>query len=103
MLRRPRPLAKRLEALLARSVPGIVMVLGVSADSAAALAAAKSLDQPTCLWFQSNADLEERLFVDSTFQNAYGVTAADARSCLQNADLLIAQTDRQRELLRQTA
>ncbi len=95
------PLQTRLASLLDPISPGVVICFGVSGDSRAAIAAASELGRSSLLWFQSNADLDSRLYAGPDFRNDYGVTAVDAQWCLDHARMLIAQTEHQHMLLRQ--
>jgi len=95
-----RSLELRLEKLLKPVRPGIVIALGVSAESGAALAAADAAGHEGIVWLQSNGDLDERFFAEPGYQNVYGVTGDDANACLKGKHLLIAQTEHQRERLR---
>jgi glycosyltransferase involved in cell wall biosynthesis len=100
--RRP-ALLQRLANLLRPAPPTVVIGFGVSADSRATIEAAAELGSHSIVWFQSNADLDPRLFTESSYRNEYGVTSADAQKCLELADVLIAQTGRQRDLLSQVS
>ena len=96
-LTQPRPnLDRQLDRLLNSAQPDVVLVLGVSDASAAAVRAAQSLGLPAWIWWRSNADLDERFLSDDQFVDPYGVTAPDARSTYR-ADGLICQTEWQRD------
>ncbi|QDT55373.1 Glycosyl transferases group 1 [Caulifigura coniformis] len=95
-----RSLDQRFGKLLSPLRPGIVIALGVSAESAAALAAAEAAGHEGIIWLQSNGDLDERFFREPGYRNVYGVTGDDANACLKGKHLLIAQTEHQRERLR---
>jgi len=95
-----RPVTERMSTLLAPFAPDVVIALGVSEESRAAIASAHALGARALLWLQSNADLDSRWISEPLFRNSYGVTSADARACLAESDRIIAQTEFQRARLR---
>ncbi len=93
----PRPaLTDRLMMLLTLSRPDIVVSLGVGDSSAAAIHAADSLEIPSLLWLQSNADLDARFRDQADYVDPYGVTSADAQASWQ-ANQIICQTGWQQQ------
>lgn len=96
-----RSLSERLAALLGPFRPNVVIAPGVSAESQAAIAAAHQLGGIGLLWLQSNGDLDPRWNSEGEYRNAYGVTSAEARACLDESDGIIAQTEFQRGLLKE--
>lgn len=94
------PWAERMRGFLKSIQPDIVLSLGVNADSAAAACACRSEQIPIILWIRSNADLNLRFFDDENFQDQYRVTAAEARASVQQANLIIVQSDWQQQAVK---
>lgn len=80
--------------------PDVIIALGVNETSAHLSEIAKELQCSLALWFQSNADLDPRLYTEPDFTDAYGVTSTQAMQCLRNSDIQICQTYHQLELLK---
>ncbi|OAI51417.1 hypothetical protein AYO47_07140, partial [Planctomyces sp. SCGC AG-212-M04] len=95
------PLSDRIAALFDEARPDVVLALGVSGESRAAIAAAHKRNGLGVLWLRSNADLDPRWYSDPEFRNSYGVTSAEARACLVESDGIIAQTALQRDRLKE--
>ena len=95
------PHDQQLERLLKQAVPQLAVSLGVNADSMATIQAARRLKIPNALWFRSNGDLDTRFFQDANFIDPYAVTSAAAQYCIENADILIAQSQWQADRLKQ--
>jgi glycosyltransferase involved in cell wall biosynthesis len=74
---------------------------GVSAQSAAAIAAARKVDAPSILFLESNSDLDERFTPDSTYVTVHGERADICRRVLDGATQIIAQHPEQRRLLKE--
>ena len=74
---------------------------GVSGDAARTIATAKSRQQPSILFLASNDDLDERYVGPSTFVNQYGDSAEECRFAIENASMVICQTEVQRQRLRE--
>lgn len=101
VIRGPRPaLSDRLMLLLTQSRPDLVVTLGVGDSTAAAIYAADSLQIPSLLWLQSNADLDARFQEQLDYVDPYGVTSAEARASWQ-ADRIICQTRWQQQRVRE--
>lgn len=85
----PRPaLTTRIEQLIRAANPAAVLTLGVGDGTAATVKAALQLGIPSWIWVQSNADLEERLFVDANYVDPHGVTGLIARASFQAQGIL---------------
>lgn len=94
------PIDLRLARMLDRSKPDLVLALGVSADSAAALRAARQRGISGILWVRSNMDLDDRLVIDPGFVSACGVRSVDFRECIEYSDAILCQTTWQLEQLK---
>ncbi len=94
------PLDESLRRMLAEMQAAIVVTLGVSRDSVAAIRAARSLGKPVWLWLRSNGDIDERFFSDPTFVDPYSVRAADCRYCITEASGILCQTQWQADRLK---
>jgi glycosyltransferase involved in cell wall biosynthesis len=94
-------LSDRFVALFEEARPDVVLALGVSGESRAAIAATHQLGGLGLLWLRSNADLDPRWYSDSGFRNSYGVTSAEARACLVESDGIVAQTGLQHDRLKE--
>lgn len=94
------PLEQSLREMLTNSQAAIVVTLGVSRDSVAAIKASKSLGKPVWLWLRSNGDIDERFFSDPAFVDPYAVRAADCRYCIQEASGILCQTQWQADRLK---
>lgn len=75
--------------------------LGVNAVSARVVASARARGAKSVLLLASDAELDERFGPDSDYVNPYGERGDVCWFVLQQADRIIAQTERQRELLRE--
>ena len=100
-LRGPRPaLVERITQLIHNANPDVVLALGVSDATAAAISAAHSRKIPAWVWFQSNSDLSEQFLNQDDYIDPYHVTSHGARGSYQ-ADGLICQTHIQKDRVRQ--
>lgn len=91
-LQGPRPsINERISELIRRANPDVVLALGVSDATAAAVSAAHSQKIPAWVWFQSNSDLNDQFLSQDDYIDPYHVTSLGARGSYQ-ADGLICQT-----------
>jgi glycosyltransferase involved in cell wall biosynthesis len=74
---------------------------GVSAQSAAAIAAARRANAPSVLFLESNSDLDERFTPDSTYVTVHGERGNICRRALDGATQIIAQHAEQQRLLKE--
>lgn len=96
-LQGPRPsLDERISQLIRSANPDVVLTLGVSDASAAAISAAQSQKIPAWVWFQSNSDLNDQFLSQDDYIDPYHVTSNGARITYQ-ADGLICQTQWQKD------
>ena len=103
LLRLKIPHQERLMAMLIESECDVVVALGINADSAAAIHAAKVLGKRVWLWLRSNGDIDERFFADDTFIDPYAVTSQDCRYCVSQVKGILCQTQSQRDRLKEVA
>ncbi len=89
-----------LERLLPAAQPDVVLTLGASEATAAAVQVARAIGVPSWIWLQSNADLDERFFSDASYVDPYHVSSAFARDSLQ-ADGIICQTQWQQNRVKE--
>lgn len=74
---------------------------GVSAQSAAAIAAAEETASPSILFFESNSDLDARFTPDSTYVTVHGERGDICRRALDSATRIVAQHPQQQRLLKE--
>ncbi len=90
----------RIERMLDRSRPDVLVAMGVNADSAAALKIARQRNLPALLWVRSNMDLEEQFTVNPEFVSACGARSIDFRESVQASQIVLCQTEWQRDQLK---
>lgn len=74
---------------------------GVNVTTARVVQTAKSLRRPVALLLMSDTDLNPEFLNNPDYRDQNGVTSEIARSILTEVDVILAQTERQRMLLRQ--
>lgn len=89
-----------IEKSLQEFSPQILVALGVNETSRQLGEIAKRRGTQVFLWFQSNADLEPKLYGTEGYQDKYGVTSAVAQACLMCCRSLIFQSQAQQNLFR---
>lgn len=100
-LRGPRPdVNERIAQLIHNASPDVVLALGVSNATAAAVSAAHSQKIPAWVWLQSNSDLNDQFLSQDDYIDPYHVTSLDAKGSYE-ADGLICQTHWQHDRVRQ--
>lgn len=75
---------------------------GVNVTTARVVQTGKALKRPVALLLMSDSDLNPEFLSNPDYRDQNGVTAEIARSVLAEVDVIFAQTERQRTLLRQT-
>lgn len=88
------PMELRIRRLLEEARPDVVLSLGAGDGTAATVRASRVLGVPSWVWWQSNADLNERFLSDDSYVDLYGVTSSEARESYR-ATRLICQTHEQ--------
>ncbi len=88
-----------LRTILKRFEPDFVIALGVNDTSARLVELASQLSFRVLLWLQSNADLEENLYLEEDFVDRYGVKSLDAQRCLHGSAGIVCQTETQHSKL----
>ena len=86
---------------IAEFTPDLIVSLGINQTSAMLGNLAMRMRVPIALWLQSNADLDRRLFEETSFVDRYGVRSEHARECLTLCRNIVCQTQTQYELLQQ--
>lgn len=78
----------------------VFCTFGVQANSARVIAAAHASDRKAVLVIGSDGDLDERYTHGSIYISPYGDVGGVCHDILQSADAIVAQTDKQQQLLR---
>ncbi len=81
--------------------PDVCVTLGNGAVSAAVVRTAANIGRPSILLLASNTDLDPQIFQDDHYVTAYGESALDCRYAVQNASVILCQTEWQRERLQE--
>lgn len=75
------------------------VAIGVGKESAGVIATAKQKNQPSVLMLASGADLDERYANPEITYSPYGERSDVGRYAIENADVIVSQTNAQRERL----
>jgi len=97
--RDPEPLRPE-PRLLKLADPEAWVAMGVSREASGVVATAAAQSKPSLVMIQSNFDLDERYRIDPDFVSQYGERAEHCRFALENATLVVCQTEIQRQQLR---
>jgi glycosyltransferase involved in cell wall biosynthesis len=85
--------------LLRLAEPDAWVAMGVGREASGVVATAAAQSRPSLIMIQSNFDLDERYRTDPDFVSEYGERAEHCRFALENATLVVCQTDIQRQQL----
>ncbi len=88
-------------SLYERMAPDVICCFGVSGHAATAISSARQLGCKTVLFLESNNDLDEQFIENSSYVTPYGERGDVCDYVLAAADLIVAQSPLQQELLRQ--
>lgn len=87
---------------LLKGIPAdLFLTFGVQSNSATVIATAHAMNKPAALFLGSDGDLDERYARQENFVSVYRDRADVCQWLLRNADLILAQTEQQRHLLKE--
>ena len=89
--------AERIVEQMNRSQAEVLICFGNGEDPATMIRYGEATDKPTIAILQSNSDVDQRYINETDFVNEYGESAEDCRLVLEHSNLLIAQTQWQRD------
>jgi glycosyltransferase involved in cell wall biosynthesis len=98
---RPRRNPKQPDRRFSQIAADVFCTFGVQTTSATVIASAHAQGRPAVLVLGSDGDLDERFLGNPDFINPYGDRARDCRFILEQADVIVCQTQHQQRLLKE--